>query len=183
MPAAGSLRVLLSHSIDYAGMFPPCSLDFEQAIKNQARYVRSDESWMLGAFVLPIDQFDAAKAVISQFDSQSPLRISALGPKIQDATAFSQTLATVGAAIDSLSACDANLVSVEQLEMFFPENLGLADLQEARARLGNLRAFWEARVDCAEKAIELMAELNSEIGKPNFGFKLRTGGVTADAFP
>src|SRR5438552_11212175 len=43
MPAA-SLRALLAHSIDYAGMFPPCSLDLEPAPSNQAQYVRSAEA-------------------------------------------------------------------------------------------------------------------------------------------
>src|SRR6266704_1572337 len=43
MPAA-SLRALLAHSIDYAGMFPPCSLDLEPPPSNQAQYVRSAEA-------------------------------------------------------------------------------------------------------------------------------------------
>ena len=51
MPAA-SLRALLAHSIDYAGMFPPCSLGLDSALRNQAEYVLSPDEWMLGAFVL-----------------------------------------------------------------------------------------------------------------------------------
>ena len=58
--AAASLRALLTRSIDYAGMFPPCSLELEPALKNQAEYVRSADSWMLSAFVLPIAKFGAA---------------------------------------------------------------------------------------------------------------------------
>src|SRR5881398_1135947 len=67
MPAA-SLNALLTNSIDYAGMFPPCSLGLEPALKNHAQYVRSADSWMLGGFVLPIEQFDAAKQLLSEFD-------------------------------------------------------------------------------------------------------------------
>src|SRR5438034_11171169 len=40
MPAA-SLQALLTKSIDYAGMFPPCSLALEPALDNQAQYVSS----------------------------------------------------------------------------------------------------------------------------------------------
>jgi hypothetical protein len=43
MPAA-SLRALLAHSIDYAGMFPPCSLDVLNIaeLQNVARERRPD---------------------------------------------------------------------------------------------------------------------------------------------
>src|SRR5437660_954878 len=60
MPAA-SLQALLAYSIDYAGMFPPCSLALESALQNHANYVRSPEAWMLNTFVLPVEQFDAAR--------------------------------------------------------------------------------------------------------------------------
>jgi len=87
MPA-DSLRALLARSIDYAGMFPPCSLGLEPALKNQAEYVRSPDAWMLGAFVLSAEQFDAAKQLLSPFDAQHPLRVAALGPKTASADAF-----------------------------------------------------------------------------------------------
>ena len=72
--ATGSLRALIEHSIDYAGLFPPCNLDLEPALNNQARYVRDADAWMLGAFVLPIEQFEAASGSLSQFDRNHPLR-------------------------------------------------------------------------------------------------------------
>jgi hypothetical protein len=182
MPAA-SLRALLAHSIDYAGMFPPCSLELEPALKKQAEYVRSDDAWMLNAFVLPVGQFDAAKQVLSHFDPQRPLRVSALGPKTENAAAFCEALEETAASIRSFSAHNVDLVSVVQLEMFLPHDIELALLREARFVIGNLPAFWEAPAERAEKTIALLAELNSDVDKPTFGFKLRTGGVTADAFP
>ena len=86
MPA--SLRALLTESIDYAGMFPPCNLDLEPALKNQAQYVRSADTWMLSAFVLPFAKFDAAAAHLAEFDRKHPLHVSALGPKTENASAF-----------------------------------------------------------------------------------------------
>src|SRR5437879_13384946 len=94
-----SLRALLAHSIDYAGMFPPCSLGLEPALKNQAEYVRSPDAWMLGAFVLSVEQFDAAKQLLAQFDAQHPLRVAALGPKIANKDPFIEALDDGDAAI------------------------------------------------------------------------------------
>src|SRR3954468_9419049 len=119
MPAA-SLRALLARSIDYAGMFPPCALELEPALENQARFVRLDESWMLNAFVLPVAQFDAAKKFLSLFEPAYPLSVSALGPKTESASAFREALRKIDAAIRSLAVHNVDLVSISQLEMFLP---------------------------------------------------------------
>jgi hypothetical protein len=181
--SAASLHALLAHSIDYAGLFPPCSLALEPALSNQARYVRSDDAWMLNAFVLPLGQFDAAKKILSDFDPQHPLRVSALGPKTEDAARFREMFTKTSDTIRSLSAYNVDLISVNQLEMFLPDDVDLALLKEARSIIGSLPAFWEAPADRAEQTIALLAEHNSNADAPTFGYKLRTGGVTADAFP
>jgi hypothetical protein len=98
MPAA-ALQALLKQSIDYAGMFPPCSLALEQALQNQAQYVRSPDAWMLDTFVLPVAQFDATKQLLSQFDPAHQLHVAALGPKTANADAFLQALEEADAVI------------------------------------------------------------------------------------
>jgi len=182
MPAA-SLQALLKHSIDYAGMFPPCSLDLEPALQNQAEYVRSPDEWMLGAFVLPVEQFDAAKQLLSRFDPLHPLRIAALGPRTENAAAFLAALEKADAAIGSLSRHNVDLVSISHFEMLLPHDVDLALLKEARSIVGDLPVFWEAPPDKAEQTIALVAEHNSDADVASFGYKMRTGGVTADAFP
>jgi hypothetical protein len=181
--AAASLRALLENSIDYAGMFPPSSLDLEPALTNQAHYVRLPDSWMLNAFVLPVAQFEAAKTFLPRFDPAHPLAVSALGPKTEKATAFCPALAETAAAIRSFSAHNVDLVAISQLEMFLPGDADLGLLDEARSIVGDLPAFWEAPPERAEKTIALLAEHNSNTKQPTFGYKMRTGGVTADAFP
>jgi hypothetical protein len=183
MPAAASLRTLLAHSIDYAGLFPPCSLELEPALKNQAQYVHSDDAWMLGAFVLPVAQFDAVRKILSDFDPQHPLHVSALGPKTEKAAAFRDAIENVDVAIRSFSASNVDLISVNHLEMTLPHDVDLALITETRSIIGSLPAFWEAPAKRAEQTIALLAEHNSNADKPTFGFKLRTGGVTPDAFP
>jgi hypothetical protein len=181
MPPA-SLQALLAQSIDYAGMFPPCGLALGPALQNHANYVRAPDAWMLNTFVLPVEQFDAAKELLSPFDPLHPLRVAALGPKTADAEAFLEALEKADTAIRSL-ASNVDLISIRHLEMFLPHDADLALLEDARSLLGDLPVFWETPPDRAERTIALLAEFDSDADLATFGYKLRTGGVTADAFP
>src|SRR5438552_11238312 len=183
MSVPQSLHVLLAHSIDYAGTFPPCSLDLKRALANQSRYVGSPDAWMLGAFILSVGQFTAAKEHLSQFDPQHPLRVSALGPKTENAAAFRTVLPKVISAIRSFSAHNVDLLAVDQFEMLLPPDVDLDLLGYARALVGELMTFWEAPVEIAARTIALLAEHNSDTDSLPFGYKLRTGGVTAEVFP
>ena len=137
---------------------------------------------MLGAFVLNVEHFAAAKEYLSQFDPKHPLCVSALGPRTENAGAFRAVLPKIASAIDSFSAHNVDLLSVDQLEMLLPADVDLGLLRDARSLFGELRIFWEAPAEMAEHTIALLAEQNSETDSIPFGYKLRTGGVTADAF-
>ena len=45
-------RTLLSALVDYAGLYPPASLDMESAVREYQRWRQSDWAWMLGPFVV-----------------------------------------------------------------------------------------------------------------------------------
>jgi hypothetical protein len=182
---AASLGALLTHSIDYAGMFPPCSLALEPALQNQAQYVHDPDAWMLNTFVLPVEKFDAAVENLSLFDREHPLRISALGMRAANRDEFLAALEIATEKIRSFSAEHVDLVSVRQLEMPLPQDVDLGLLAKMRSILKSLelQVFWETPINSAEEAIALVAEHNSQTGAAEFGYKLRTGGVTADAFP
>ena len=94
-----------------------------------------------------------------------------------------QSLDETDEAIHSLSAHNVDLIRISQLEMFLPDDIDRDLLQEARSILGELPTFFEAPADRAEKTIALVSEHNSNTDQPTFGYKMRTGGVTADAFP
>lgn len=182
--AAPALHALLVGSIDYAGLFPPAELPLETALKNHADYVRNADAWMLSTFVLPVGKFSAARQYHSWFDREHPLRISALAGKSTTKSAFDQTLSDIVAGIAELRRDNETAISVVQLEIALPldcdlETLGA--LQSANEKLG-LRIFCEAPADQAERTIALLAEVDTTRSAP-LGFKLRTGGVTADAFP
>ena len=181
MPAA-SLRALLAGSIDYAGLFPPATLELEPALKNHADYMRAAESWMLGAFVLPVKKFAEAATNFSS-SGKNPLCISALGPKTENAKQFIEALTTVAETIRKCQAKYAISIKIAQIEMELPVNAG-ASLAETNKALAGIEVpiFWEATIDDAERSIEFIAE-RRRIGAGRFGFKLRTGGVVASAFP
>ena len=175
MPAA-SLHALLAQSIDYAGLFPPCSLELEPALRNQASYTRNEDAWMLGSFVLPIAKFEEAKNYLSQFDQKHPLRISALGAKTESASAFRETLTDYMQTMRELVKSRGAILSITQLEMPLPTDVDAALLADTRSILEGLPTFLEAPADAAERTIALLAENDSD---KTLGFKLRTGGVTA----
>ena len=180
-----SLRALLSRSIDYAGLFPPTTLKLEPALKNQANYARSNEAWMLSTFVLPVEKFAEAAWFVSEFDETYPLQISALGPKTINAIDFIEDLKMAVKGIREFADENPKAMRIGQLEMPLPADVDGAALNKMTAVLGGLplRTFWETPAQEAGRIISLLAEHNGRAKERQFGFKLRTGGVTADAFP
>lgn len=184
MPGA-SLRALLASAIDYAGLFPPATLALAPALENYAEYVRLPDAWMVSTFVLPVAEFDAAARSLRQFDEQNVLRISALGPRTEGAADFLESLSAAKDSIESFSKACGPAASIDQLEMPLPSDLDVELLQRMRGILAHskLNAFWEAPAKMAAPAIELIAQSNATSPARKFAFKLRTGGVTAEAFP
>lgn len=183
MPAA-SFRALLAGAIDYAGLFPPATLDLEPALQNYAEYVRSADAWMLGAFVLPIAKFEQAAKSLAQFDVANRLRISALGPKAETSAQFISVLEKAAEAIHAFTARYGESACTSQIEMALPTQAGASTVETDRVLTGlQLPVFWEAPPDDAERVINLIAAQNRSTSLGHFGFKLRTGGVIASAFP
>ncbi|HEY2125199.1 MAG TPA: hypothetical protein VGG94_07015 [Chthoniobacterales bacterium] len=187
MAASASLRRLLARAIDYAGLFPPCSLDLSPALANQASYVGCADSWMLSAFVLPAARFGEVESHLAAFDPAHPLQLSALGAKKESTGDFMIELKETHRILQAFAARNAGRASLHQLEMALPKDADAATLNEARAILvgADWQCFWEAPADAAEQTIGLLSDHNDNVsaGQRGFGFKLRTGGVTADAFP
>ena len=181
---AASLRALLAHAIDYAGLFPPAGLALEPALRNYADYIRTPDAWMVGAFILPVAQFAAAGRGLSQFDAHHPLRVSALGPKTDNAETFPASLIAAMESITPFRSTSGEAAVIDQFEMPLPASVSADTFTIIRATLDpQLRTFWEAPGEAAERAIKLIADNNGSHAGGELGFKLRTGGVTANAFP
>lgn len=182
--AAASLRALLAGSIDYAGLFPPASLALDPAVENYAQYVRAPDAWMLGAFVLPVAKCGEVSALLARFDVQNRMRVSALGPKTESVPEFLTALHSAADAVSNFNARNGAAASVTQIEMPLPSQPG-AMVTEAAEALDSLRVpvFFETTPDEAEQTVAILAEHRGATGSDLFGFKLRTGGVIASAFP
>ena len=185
MSPAAPLRSLLSRTIDYAGLFPPCSLELETALANQAAYIRSSDEWMLSTFVLPVARREEASAHFSQFNLRRPLALSLLGPKTDSPDEFIGELRRLRKTVESFAARHPSPLEVRQLEMALPRDADAGLLVEARGTVFGMdwQTFWEASPESSEQTIDLLTEHNGTVGGRPFGFKLRTGGVTSDAFP
>jgi hypothetical protein len=68
-----TIRILMSGLIDYAGLFPPASLDIAAATRNYAAYRAGEHAWMLGRFVIP-------SARRGEVDTSWPLAVLEAGP-------------------------------------------------------------------------------------------------------
>src|SRR5215813_2993183 len=85
-----ALRALLNELIDYAGVFPPASLDMKTAVRNYSEYRAGDHAWMLGRFVLPVQKLEEfTQAFIEEccYEQVSPwlLSIVSTGDAKEDA--------------------------------------------------------------------------------------------------
>lgn len=168
-----SLRALLDGLIDYAGLFPPATLDMQAAVARYARYRAGERAWMLGRFVVPsnrLDEFEgAAAALLPKVRDASPWPLALLGQDpVHDAEqifAFNERHAKTAmgrAVIDTLEVKTATVAEID-----------------GRVRSAPAGVAVYAEVPIADDPTDLLAALANLDGRA----KVRTGGVTADAFP
>src|SRR5438105_13295520 len=71
MTPPASLHALLAGAIDYAGLFPPATLDMRDAVARYADYRGTAEAWALGRLVLPLSRVDELAAAKHEIGAQS----------------------------------------------------------------------------------------------------------------
>lgn len=155
-----SVRNLLTGLIDYAGLFPPASLDFASALNNFERYRESEHAWMLGKFIIPASRL--AELTTSFEGSSVPVSVLAG---------------------DDL---DLNLKSVRDFQRLQPASIQAIEvrgatvekIREASEKIpSEMRTFFE--VPAGIGSAPLVPAIAEQAGCA----KIRTGGVTAGAFP
>jgi hypothetical protein len=164
-----AIHVLLRNAIDYAGLFPPAALDMEAAVENYAEYRRGGESWALGRFVLPAGR-------LSEFSRASNRYGAAPTP-----AEHWQLAALAGSDLDAdLAAIEdfnqrSPLARVDTLEVKSDSADRIGDIM--RRRTSHLQTYVEIPVD--RDPTPLLAMIRRTGGRA----KVRTGGITRDAFP
>lgn len=162
-----ALRTLLGGIVDYAGLFPPAALDMSAAVANYAAYRASGESWMLGRFVAPAGRLDELDVTL-------------------------RSLGHAGAGwVVSAIAGDGPPADTSVLQAFnarAPEGCRVDTIEaKATTRDGIERAVNAARdgfsVFLEVPVLDDPAHLIDAIAEAELNAKIRTGGVTVDAFP
>jgi hypothetical protein len=165
-----SVKSLLSSIVDYAGLFPPAKLSLQEAMQQYAQYRRSANAWMLDRFVLPISRLSEFAALLPTFSiSQSPLSII-LTADSQGAS--QQALKQQLADLQTIPLIDSSITALE-IPPLSPE-----DIEKLLPHLPTgIEPFFE---------IPLTANLDAYLTVlkgTGVAAKIRTGGITAAAFP
>jgi hypothetical protein len=173
-----SLRDLLLGLIDYAGLFPPAALDMSTAAREYAEYRESEYRWALGRFVIPVarlDEFEkAAEGVLPDRvgEGNDLWRLSALGGgdlsfDLNRIDEFNQK--------HSMLDSSAGVAIIDTIEIKAERP---ADIENAmRLMPAKLTPYFEIPIsDDPSELIKKIVEIEARA-------KVRTGGVTADAFP
>ena len=164
--AMNPLRALLAAVIDYAGLFPPAGLDMATAVRNFGEYLSSDDGWMLGRFVVPVARLDEFRAAHERLERGGPAwHLSALlGADIQ-------------ADLRVIAECNRRAhghVVIDAIEGRLDNDTAM---REAAAAGDSLAVFAELACD---DQIEARMDAAKRAG---VHAKIRTGGVTPNAFP
>ena len=159
------VRILLGGAIDFAGLFPPASLEMDDAMRNFARYLASENRWMLGRLAIPAGRLLEMEPLLKPNRAQD-WKISAL---------LSDQYKN-----DLKSIVEFHLRAGERAHVDSVEfKIGTRDELQPIAELlpHNAQAF--AEVSLTSKLTEQIEALRMA----RICAKIRTGGVTASGFP
>jgi hypothetical protein len=164
-----TVRTLLYGAIDYAGLFPPAGLSMAEAVLNYATYRAGSYSWMLGRFVVNatrLDEFyEHARELISG-DATSPWRVAVV--VVDDVVRTIDQVKQFNAANGPNVICDTLEIKAEWEGIV--ENAAMSMPKD-------LTAYFEVPLDKA------MPDIISALAIRGQRAKIRTGGVTPEAFP
>jgi len=204
-----SLQALLAGAIDYAGMFPPASLDLEQSARNYFAYGAAPEAWMLGRFVCPASRLhELAPFVENQRHSHQSVPagqavVSRVAAVLRGGTTQETWRESVRNELAIVRGYGDRL-NIEVVEVRLPdETVVSASGDGPSRRLGPLldelaeiqklgiqvfvespAADTETRPRVVMAVVNALADWQAEraIVQGAIAFKLRTGGVTPQAF-
>ena len=160
---AASLRVFLGRIIDYAGLFPPASLDMRTSVSNYSRYLNAPRRWALGRFVLPVarlDEFLNAQENVAADPWQLSGIISAnIEADMAAVDEFNRK--ALGAIIDTIEVRARELDEIDLVRKNQPSSTTM---------------FFELAPEQADEFLPILRHFDGCA-------KLRTGGVVEEAFP
>lgn len=174
-------HMLMSETLDYAGLFPPAKLDMGPTVQNYAKYREGADAWMLARLIVPVsrlEEFERQSAALLPVNRDLPhdhsWPISALTVPAEDAAferdlqtihAFNERHAQRGAGGALIDAIEVRVNAVEALERAL-------DVMPAE-----IYPWFELPLDREIRGfVAALADMDA-------GAKVRTGGVEANAHP
>ncbi len=158
-----AFRALMTGLIDYAGLFPPASLNMEQALRNYDSYTSGEHAWMLGRFIVPAARLGEFETAYANMGSVGTWRLSAIASAddAERVRAFNAKYASGGPRIDAIE------VKVSTA----------AEIRTARQSYGpSMALFFEAPLADIPDLLPAMATSEAYA-------KVRAGGISAADIP
>jgi hypothetical protein len=164
-----SVKSLLASVVDYAGLFPPAKLELREAMENYVQDLASPYAWMLGHFVLPAFRLPEFKELLPAF----PLKHWSLSVILSGLDSGIELVRRRSPPKASLNTSDNVAIAALEFSPLPPPEIErvLLDLP------AGVEAFFEIPLSS-----NLEPYLNA-LRHTGAAAKIRTGGITADAFP
>ncbi|RPI16776.1 MAG: hypothetical protein EHM58_11220 [Ignavibacteriae bacterium] len=189
-----SLSIFTNKLIDYAGLFPPASLGIYNSYSNFLRYYDSPYGFMLSRFIIPSKKLPELADIYSHFDVTKQAPLSVLFTGGDTAKQFIDELKNDIKLVNEFITKHEERVILESFETKLPADLfsDLKGIKEFFVAISSfvekelkstVNIFFEAPPDInMPTLIDALTEFNKEHGR-SYGYKLRTGGLEASAFP
>ena len=161
--------------VDYAGLFPPASEDMRPALENYAAYLESPDGKALGRFIVPLPRIEeleeSARGLLPRGRRSQPWRLSVL--VAENVSAATNEILEFNRRHAIGSRNGAATIDVAELKASTGD-----EIARQRAELASgLTAFFEIPYTGD------VSSLVSRIAKVKARAKIRTGGITPEAFP
>lgn len=178
--------------VDYAGLFPPASLDMTAAVAEYAAHLGEQEAWMLGRFIVPAGRLEELRQ--ARGDDGKTWSLSVLVGGRDNAEGALEAVTTHGTACRDFLAKSGGTATIEVLEAPIPADVSGLEIPAflgtyvetmAAVGLGGRELYLEVLPGADDlKVLEAINALSSfENRFTRIGAKLRCGGVTPEAFP
>jgi hypothetical protein len=190
-----SFRAFMGGLVDYAGLFPPASLDMPAAVAEYAAHCEEQEAWMLGRFIVPAGRLEELRQARASLPGKgTPWALSLLVGGRDSGEGALEAASSHGAAAAHFLESSGTSARIEVLESPIPADvsgleipafLGIYVETLAAGGLGGRELYLEILPGADDlKVLEAINALSSfENRFTRIGAKLRCGGVTPEAFP
>jgi hypothetical protein len=153
-----AIETLLAGLIDYAGLYPPASLDMQSAVENYRAFRHDKNAYALGRFIVDsnrVDEFLAAAGSVQD------MRLSVIVSQSVDSDRLRE-LIEQGVWIEAIEMKAGSRADVERISRYLPEGV---------------ETYFEVPVEPVQP--DMLCAISATGGR----VKLRMGGVIPEAFP